>query len=329
MEIINKNQFRKTLKINFNFIYFVKIIAIILITTAHYEKVYPANISDLLASGGNLGNTLFFISSGFLIDVSRTKNFFRWIIQKYFRLFLGVWLIYIFLWVISIKEITENNFFNLVILGSEYHFIGRLFVLYFIGFLILKVDALYNNLFYLGLFSIIIQLLLYISFDKSIYSIDSIGGPMINFLFFNSFIIGILLRKMARPIIGYRLILFSILFFSLIAYFIISILLRNGSILEFQIISPFSLLILSFFIFNSLWTIEFNFLDTSHKSRFLAIKLSSITLEIYLIQIPFISILNIGPFPINFLFVSFSILFLAQILHIIVNSVHKILNKII
>ena len=66
------------------FVNILKAIATLLITNSHYEVVYPIKI---LATGGLLGNSIFFLVSGFCLSNIK-ENFFLWFRKRIIRIWL-------------------------------------------------------------------------------------------------------------------------------------------------------------------------------------------------------------------------------------------------
>lgn len=64
----------------------LKFLAVILITNSHMATLYPAPFTQL-ATGGAIGDALFFFCSGFTISFSRGGNFFNWYKRRINRIF--------------------------------------------------------------------------------------------------------------------------------------------------------------------------------------------------------------------------------------------------
>lgn len=75
----------------FNFIHILRAIAIVLITNSHFKPVYPPSWS-LLASGGAVGCALFFFCSGYTLRNCSQSRFGSWILKRFSRIYIGVWL---------------------------------------------------------------------------------------------------------------------------------------------------------------------------------------------------------------------------------------------
>ena len=67
----------------FNFVFYLKSVATILITNSHYDKIWP---SSAMAIGGLLGNVLFFAVSGFCLYEIK-GSFLRWYGKRFLRIY--------------------------------------------------------------------------------------------------------------------------------------------------------------------------------------------------------------------------------------------------
>ena len=73
----------------YSFIDCLKIIAMALITNAHYENIYPLSI---IANGGLLGDMIFFAVSGFCL-FNIKDDFLKWYSKRISRIYPSVWLV--------------------------------------------------------------------------------------------------------------------------------------------------------------------------------------------------------------------------------------------
>ena len=64
----------------------LKFIAAILITNSHMAELYPIQFKPL-ATGGALGDAVFFFCSGFLLMQSRSGDFFNWYKRRINRIY--------------------------------------------------------------------------------------------------------------------------------------------------------------------------------------------------------------------------------------------------
>ena len=67
----------------FNFINYLRVVATALITNSHFSEIWPISA---LASGGLLGNIIFFAVSGFCLYVVK-DNFIKWYLKRFLRVY--------------------------------------------------------------------------------------------------------------------------------------------------------------------------------------------------------------------------------------------------
>lgn len=162
-----------------------------------------------------------------------------------------------------------------------------------------------------------LQLILYFTvYDKSYYHIDNVREPMIWFLFLQSMLLGAYFReqdyvksKKYNGAIFFLLICFVILYFISKLLFV-----KYPHISGYQLMNQMILWIVLYFIFRIFMSFEDSFKNMSPRLLAIAKFLADHTLEIYLVQYVIIVKLNYGPFPINWLIVSFAIIVSAMVL---------------
>jgi peptidoglycan/LPS O-acetylase OafA/YrhL len=119
----------------FVFIIILRCMAAILITNSHFDSLYP---NAYFATGGALGNALFFASSGFCLT-SINRNPLRW----YFRRIIGI---YPYVWLFTIAKImvddnfviTPINIIQKLIWPTEYWFIAAIMIFYILYYIFIK-----------------------------------------------------------------------------------------------------------------------------------------------------------------------------------------------
>ena len=110
----------------------LRFIAAILIINSHSGALYPDGLS-FLATGGSIGNSLFFFCSGYGLLLSNRKiGFTRWFSKRLIRIYPTVW---IFLLVLSIVE-KECHAIDFII--TPFWFVNAITVFYFLFYWIAK-----------------------------------------------------------------------------------------------------------------------------------------------------------------------------------------------
>ena len=104
---------------------FMKFFAAILITNSHMVSLYPEKFS-ILATGGSVGDALFFFCSGFCLMMGSTTDFFNWYKRRINRIFPTIF-------AVAIIEIVflgwDPTLKNVIINGGGW-FVQAIFVFY-------------------------------------------------------------------------------------------------------------------------------------------------------------------------------------------------------
>ena len=157
---------------------FLRFVAIVCIANSHLDALYPV---PLLATGGAIGNALFFMLSGYGLFLSATihdKPFLPWYKRRILRIYPSLWLATILLIVIAQSAWRALDFWGFVRLfvwPTDYWFIAALMVFYVIFFIVLKMKN--YKYFLIGIFILIIPYLFFYltQVDLSKYSIEGPG----------------------------------------------------------------------------------------------------------------------------------------------------------
>lgn len=322
------------------FINVLRALAACLITNAHYTGIYP---TDLIANGGLLGDVLFFAVSGYClanikIDFS-IKGFLRWYGKRIWRIYPSVIIMTVIYMLLGFYQVTqEHNIFWWYFYPTYYHFVASIVVLYIPFFIIMNINILKENLFWIILGIMFVWLGIYYSiYDRRYYHIDAVWEPMIRFLFMESLLLGGLFRQYDKKYKNYFRIWFllgGIIFFCL--YFFTKLLfVRKNNLASYQFLNQMVLFVLLYFIFCIFAGLDKYLEQLPQYVKIVINFISSITLEIYIVQYVMIGIIrNIGlRFPLNWLVVTCSILISAWVLHcfchIIQDYSEKYLNKML
>lgn len=314
----------------FLFVILIRALAAITITNAHYTGVYP---SDLIANGGLLGDVLFFAVSGFCLTNS-TGGFGKWYLKRFIRIYIPVWVITIVYLGLGIYTISSfGSFFNTFFWPTHWHFIASIILLYIPMFFVAKYLVFDHKKYWIiAILLFIVQLFVYIRFyDYSYYHIDTVREPMIEFIFFQSMLLGLNYRWRCENLgdIDKKISTFKILsgVLMLILYFGSKMLFVNyPAIAPLQIINQIVLWGLLFVIFDIFMKLENHLGVISNTSVWRCISfLSDRTLEIYLVQYVIIAKCKFGVFPFNWLALTTIILISATILHYISQRILKLI----
>ncbi|MCD8012204.1 MAG: acyltransferase [Lachnospiraceae bacterium] len=194
------------------FITWLRCLAAMLITNAHYTGIYP---TDLIANGGLIGDILFFAVSGYCLTNIRT-GFWKWYGKRISRILPAVILITLIYAVLGQYDLssyalgTENTilYSELAAVGvryskwlswfiypTYYHFIGSILVLYIPYYFMMKSERIKKHIpAVMGIIFIAYVACYIFAYDKSYYHIDTVREPMIRFLFMESMLLGVWFR---------------------------------------------------------------------------------------------------------------------------------------
>lgn len=303
----------------FLFIVLMRAFAAIIITNAHFTDVYPI---DLVANGGLLDDVMFFAVSGFCLADTR-DNFPLWYLKRFVRVYIPSWVITLIYMLLGAYKLTGiNEGVNFFLWPTHWHFVASIILLYIPLFFVSKYMVMNRKNYWrlaLGLF--VIQLVIYTTiYDHSYYHIDKVREPMIEFLFFQSMLLGLHYRWRCNNEDGVQKPLsvkLSLLVLGLLTVYFASKMLftKVAYISEYQILNQLALWLLLYFLFQIFMRLESKLKFLEQKNVWKVIKfVSERTLEIYLVQYVILDHLKIGPFPLNWILLTTAILLSAIVL---------------
>lgn len=307
------------------FIDFLKTIAALLITNSHYNNIWPI---ATLATGGAIGNALFFLVSGFCLS-NTNVSFKEWYKKRLLRIYPQTWIISVIALIIGVFKICDiKDILYVFIFPTGFWFVGVIAFYYISAYFIEKyVPMQFYKFIYLFIF---VSYLLYylLILDKTKWSIEN--DFKCKFIFYFTFIvIGIQLKKIFKN--KKDKVNINKIFYSLMV--IISLGLFYGfKIMCYCNIVPMQLqgiqhiflifLALSMFLLSYSFEKKFNYL--SQNMLWKPIKgISRITLEIYLVQVPILEYSHYISFPFSLFIFTAVIFFSAKLLHESVNQLLK------
>ena len=311
----------------FYFITLLRALAAIIITNAHYTGIYP---SDIIANGGLLGDVLFFSVSGFCLS-SPKMSFGKWYLKRAWRIYVVVWLITIVYWAVGAYKIhTFSDFVTSFIHPTKYHFIASIMLLYIpLYFIARSVELNRKNYVILSIALFALQIVLYFTvYDRSYYHIDTVREPMIEFLFFQSMILGLHFRYMCsshnvkkgrgettKAALGVVMVFCLVLYFASKLLFV-----KRSALAEYQIANQIILYICLFLVFAFAHSFEGDLQHLDGTVLWKVVKyLSDHTLEIYCVQSVIIGLVRGWglAFPLNWFILTAFILLAATLLRLV------------
>lgn len=306
------------------FITFLRALAACLITNAHYTGIYP---TDIIANGGLIGDVLFFAISGYCL-YNVKLSFVKWYAKRIYRVYVPVFVITLIYMVLGLYTCSENNLIWWFLYPTNYHFVASIIVLYIPYYFIVKFDATKKHIPLLMAIIASVYIIIYFTiYDRTYYHIDAVKEPMIRFLFMESMLLGAVFKQKEnkiRNVFKLRYALVTILMF--LIYFVSKIIFSHRTNLShFQFLNQIAIFTLLFFMFRTFAGLDGKLETMPHWIKKVISFVSSITLEIYLVQYVIIGYLRtIGYFPLNWIIITTAIVIVAYILHRICYGIYSL-----
>lgn len=313
----------------YQFIIMLRAVACLLITNSHQEEIYPIRI---LASGGLLGDVIYFAISGYCLYSIAQQSFGKWYFKRLKRVYPPVWLTAGTLILTGVYgTVSSQRVFNLMLYPTHYHFVASILVLYIFYFFLVKFvnqkpGDEEKRLKYVAIgIAVLYFVLFYTVYDRSYYHIDNVNSKMIWPLYFYAMMIGLWFRRHEDEYLGKGGVMpWGLTFIFGIAYFGTKFTLARGMMpASVQWVNQLTLLALLVGIFRCFIgfedTIKALPASVTAPFRFIA----DMAFELYLAQAVIIPTFNTGKetFPYNFL-VTISITFLfAWLVHSATNII--------
>jgi hypothetical protein len=251
-------------------------------------------------------------------------NFLSWYKKRFVRVYIPAWIMTIGYMLLGAYVINSwQDVLTFFVWPTHWHFVASIILLYIPLFYVTKyIEMTPRNYWRLAGLLFAVQLILYVTlYDTSYYHIDKVREPMIEFLFFQSMLLGLHYRwksenKQGSASPQIRIIKIIACIFLLAAYFTTKMLfVKMSSVANFQIINQVVLWMLLYVLFDIFMKLETRFHSIENTRTWSIIKfISDRTLEIYLVQYVILEYCKIGPFPINWLILTSVILLSAIIL---------------
>lgn len=151
----------------------LKVFAILLVFNSHCGDLYPYSV---MATGGALGNSLFFILSGYFVTI-HGEPFFPWIRKKFFQLYPGMWLVSIVNAIVLRYKWSDiaQNFVYRYIFPTGYWFVGGLLLFNIIIWFLEKYKVFEKFFLYTILLATIYVVWYIFLIDKTVWSVEDHG----------------------------------------------------------------------------------------------------------------------------------------------------------
>lgn len=285
----------------------LKFIAVILIINSHADICYPHY--KFLASGGSIGDVLFLFCSGFTIFMGRIDRFDNWYKRRINRIYPSVFAFLLYVSVVLNEPLHANS---LIFRGGW--FIYCIMIYYVILYLIRRYMNKHLNRAFVIVSTII--LIWYLFEDKDTVfmyhtTYDFPKGFYFLFMLFGA-MIGVSERKFKFNLVNDGLKLGG----SIIFYYAFLFLCNKVTLAcQFQILSLIPLMGITFYFYKICNAdMLLSLVKTTKIIGWIIALISSLTLEIYMIQFSLITDRWNELFPLNLLIIFVLITFIAYIL---------------
>ena len=283
----------------------VKFMAVLLITNSHMGSFYPESLS-VLATGGAIGDALFFFCSGFTLFLKPMGRFDSWYKKRINRIYQTVFayaIICAFVFNIS------NDMKHTIIHGGGW-FVSCIMIYYVIAYIIDRFMA--NHLHISFTIATGITVVAYILWERP-EGYSMYGHTYMKWIFFFLFmLLGAIIGKKSVSISGKKSI--AMIIISVVLYYAIVIMSqKNETVNNLQLVSIIPLLCITLFTYTLCNCNKAKELFNNSIINNVVMFVGGLCLEIYLIQIPLLKI-DLGlPFPINY-FAMFALIILSAYL---------------
>lgn len=311
---------------HFYFVDLLRCVATTLITNSHYNEIWPV---AAMATGGALGNTLFFAISGFCLSSEKNYSFFGWFKKRLLRIYPAVWIVTLIEFVFHNPSIhSAGDIITFFIYPTQFWFISAIVLFYVVFFIITKycddhlntviaaIALVYFGVYFLGL-------------DRSAWIIE--GSGYFKWIFyFEVMLIAYSYKKASLKSSSNRSIpgLSIVLSLTVLLYFSFKLLINKFAFLmNFQFIIHIISIVFMLECFEWGKAIEEQLKCESNSAWFKCVVwVGKMSLEIYLVQTFVIRLFKTIVFPGNLFVTTLMILLLAFLLHCITGFISKCLK---
>ena len=266
---------------------FVRFLGIMLITNSHLDSLYPL---PQLATGGALGNALFFIISGYGLVRSyacRTTSLPAWFSRRITKIYPSVIIVTLFVEILlnqGWREWTLSDYVSAFIWPTQYWFVGALMLFYPFIYIPMRLQ---KPVLYLALIAVIILPYAYfyiVMLDLSHYSIE--GPSHFKWLFYCIVMLfgGYLGTRTGGIPDGKISHLFSLMVLILL-YFALGFLFLHGRFSQYQVVLhvlTMPIIYLTLVLTRTAFVADK--IMTHHVIQWVVTTVAGATLEIYLLQ---------------------------------------------
>lgn len=293
----------------------LKFIAAIIITNSHMDILYGKY--SFMATGGAIGDTLFFFCSGYTLLLGRGGNFFNWYKRRINRIYPTV-----FSWMLVCCIVWNYQFTLLdVILHGGGWFIECIMIYYAILWIIKRYAIQHLNMVFLV--SAIIIFIRYVFFINNSECEGIYGATTFKYwIFFLSMLSGAILgvKKRGAFSVGNIYVNAFLLFVSISLFYILCFFGKSNIVLSYlQFFTIFALISSAYYLYKFCCTDIVKKLYNHSIYGFAIKSIGGLCLEIYLVQYALLTDNFNNIFPLNLPIMFLVIILAAYILKILSN----------
>ena len=156
-------------KSKFYFIDYVRAFAAIIIINSHFDSLYPVPV---LATGGAIGNALFFAVSGFCLWPIKNR-FGSWYAEKIIRLYIPTLIMTLISIVLGTYSLSLQEYIFIFIWPTLFWFIGAIILFYPLYYFIQGVKKNWHFALLFFILFIVYFLYYFLLLDTSVWTIES------------------------------------------------------------------------------------------------------------------------------------------------------------
>ena len=310
------------------FINLLRILAAVCITNSHFANVWPMSG---IASGGMLGDILFFAISGYCLyrPEFKMKDLGRWYIKRIRRIYITVILIALLTSFFTGFPSSASGWLHTFIYPTNYHFVASIMVLYIVYYLLMNLLKRWKISIGISVVAFLMAVLIVYAliFDKSWYHIDVVENHFIRLLFFASMLLGAYFREVEQKAGKYTanstLQNGMLAIVSIIVYFAVRLAVPRFGLHTVQIFTWVAILFALYCIIRWAESLESFLIKLPGKAKGILEFLAGITLQIYLVQFPIIERFETLVFPINLFVITIAIVVAATVVYLLDRGIQK------
>lgn len=308
---------------HYNEVTIMKAIATLFITWFHFKWTVPEALSPFFI-GGAIGNSIFFFCSGYLLKFKEERFWGQWMVQKYLRVMIPVWIVYVMMTCGDVlRGVGMNAGWQHWIYPTYFWFVNSILFYFLIVFTTRRwIDAgrgdascQRRNLVILGFATFVANVLWYVFLVENKSAIVMDEGGLKCWFFFFFFLWGYYVRNYGDKVKGSKWAWIEAPLSLALFYGYKK--LAVGWMIEWQVVIVPVLLAYVIYAYRRLAKTLLTF-EFPNSIKAVIMFFASITLEIYIVQMYLINwLMPQMIFPLNMFISLLCILIMAYFVHVV------------